>query len=46
MIIPYLVFNSNCKEVIDFYQKVFATDIGEPMFYGEYVPEPRNYLIG
>lgn len=39
MITPYLVFNGNCKEVIDFYQKVFETDGAETMLYGEYVPD-------
>jgi len=31
MVIPYLIFNGNCKEVLDFYQKVFESDIGESM---------------
>lgn len=39
MVTPYLVFNGNCKEVLDFYQKAFGSDIVEPMLYGEYVPK-------
>lgn len=39
MVKPYLVFNGNCKEVLDFYQNVFEGDIGVPMLYGDYVPE-------
>lgn len=39
MITPYLVFDGNCKEVLEFYQKVFESEIGTPMLYGEYVPE-------
>lgn len=39
MITPYLVFNGNCKDAIEFYQEVF--DCGEPKIlpYGEYMPE-------
>ena len=39
MVTPYIVFNGNCKDVLDFYQKVFDSDIGSPMLYGEYVPD-------
>ena len=39
MVTPYLVFDGNCKEVLDFYQEVFESYIGTPMLYGEYVPE-------
>lgn len=39
MVTPYLVFNGNCKDVLDFYQKVFESDTGAPMLYGEYVPD-------
>lgn len=39
MVTPYLVFNGKCKEVLDFYNKVFESDIGEPILYGEYVPD-------
>ena len=38
MVTPYLVFNGNCKEVLEFYQKAFESDIGTPMLYGQYVP--------
>jgi PhnB protein len=39
MVTPYLVFNGNCNEVLDFYQKAFESDIGAPMLYGEYIPD-------
>jgi len=39
MITPYLVFNGNCKEVLDFYQKVFESEVPKLMTYGEYVPD-------
>ncbi|WP_347490955.1 VOC family protein [Desulfoscipio sp. XC116] len=38
MITPYLIFNGNCKEALDFYQKAFESKIGMSMPYGEYVP--------
>jgi PhnB protein len=39
MITPYLTFNGNCGEAIDFYRAVF--NCGEPniMPYGDYMPE-------
>lgn len=39
MITPYLVFNGNCKEVLELYQKVFGSEIARLMTYGEYIPE-------
>lgn len=39
MVIPYLVFQGNCKEVLAFYQEVFECEIKASMPYGEYVPE-------
>jgi PhnB protein len=39
MITPYLTFNGNCKDALDFYQTVFPC--GEPaaLLYGDYMPE-------
>lgn len=39
MIIPYLVFDGNCKEVLEFYQKVFHCSAKMVQLYGDYVPE-------
>ncbi|WP_066640152.1 hypothetical protein [Desulfolucanica intricata] len=39
MVTPYLVFNGNCREVLDFYQKAFESEVGMTMPYGEYVPD-------
>lgn len=39
MITPYLVFNGNCNEALQFYQKVFQTDEPNVMPYGDYMPE-------
>ncbi|NYB75900.1 VOC family protein [Sedimentibacter hydroxybenzoicus DSM 7310] len=39
MVTPYLVFSGNCKEVLEFYQKVFGSKVGMSMPYGEYVPD-------
>ena len=39
MITPYLVFNGDCKDAMDFYRAVFPC--GEPKLlnYGDYMPE-------
>jgi len=47
MVIPYLNFNGNSKEVMSFYQSVFNAEIRSIMPYGNYVPEgiespPKN----
>lgn len=39
MVIPYVVFNGNCKDAIAFYQKVFRSDGLKALPYGDYVPE-------
>jgi PhnB protein len=39
MVTPYLVFNGNCKEVLEFYKMVFNSEIKTFMQYGEYIPE-------
>lgn len=39
MVTPYLVFNGNCKEVLEFYQTVFESEVRMSMPYGAYVPE-------
>jgi PhnB protein len=39
VVTPYLVFNGNCKEALDFYQKVFGCEEARLMPYGEYVPD-------
>jgi len=48
MITPYLTFNGNCREAIDFYRSVFQCDEPNIMPYGEYMPEgsktPPNLL--
>ncbi|MDR2861077.1 MAG: VOC family protein [Syntrophobacterales bacterium] len=39
MITPYLVFNGDCKDALDFYRAVFNCDEPEVMNYGDYMPE-------
>jgi PhnB protein len=39
MVTPYLVFNGNCKEVLDFYHDIFESEIRMIIPYGEYAPE-------
>ena len=44
MVKPYLVFNGNCKEVLELYKKVFESEVGMSMPYGEYVPDGVKML--
>lgn len=30
----YLIFNGNCKEAVEFYAKVFSTEVKEIMTFG------------
>jgi PhnB protein len=39
MITPYLGFNGNCKEALDFYRGVFGCDEPKVLPYGDYMPE-------
>jgi len=39
MITPYLTFNGNCKDAINFYRDVFHCDEPRVLPYGEYMPE-------
>jgi PhnB protein len=39
MITPYLTFNGNCKDAMDFYRAVFQCDEPKIMPYGDYMPE-------
>ena len=39
MITPYLVFNGDCKDALDFYRSVFACDEPKVLPYGDYMPE-------
>ena len=40
----FINFNGNCREAVEFYAKVFRTEIGNIMTYGEAPPDP-NYTI-
>lgn len=44
MVTPYFVFNGNCKEALEFYQKTFESKIRMSMPYGEYVPDNAEKL--
>ena len=37
---PYLSFNGNCQEAVEFYADVFGTDIPEIILFGDMLPEP------
>jgi PhnB protein len=39
MIAPYITFNGNCKDALDFYRTVFNCDEPIIMPYGDYMPE-------
>jgi PhnB protein len=39
MITPYLTFNGNCKDAMEFYQSVFECEEPKVMPYGDYMPE-------
>ncbi len=39
MITPYLVFNGDCQEALDFYRSVFPCGEPKVMNYGDYMPE-------
>ncbi|MDO9493872.1 VOC family protein [Acetobacterium sp.] len=36
---PYLSFNGNCQEAVEFYADIFGTDIPEIILFGEMLPE-------
>ncbi len=39
MLTPYIVFNGECRDAIDFYRQVFTCDEPKVLNYGEYMPE-------
>ncbi len=39
MITPYLVFNGDCQEALNFYRSVFSCGEPKVMNYGDYMPE-------
>ena len=38
MVTPYIVFAGNCKEALEFYQRVFKSKVRMSQNYGEYIP--------
>lgn len=38
MVTPYITFDGNCKEALDFYQDVFQSEVTLSQSYGKYVP--------
>lgn len=40
----YLNFNGNCREAVEFYAKVFGTEVPEIMTFGETPPDPNFTL--
>lgn len=39
MITPYLVFNGNCNDALDFYRTIFHCGEPKVLPYGDYMPE-------
>ena len=39
MITPYLVFNGNCNDALDFYRAIFHCGEPKVLPYGDYMPE-------
>jgi PhnB protein len=39
---PYITFEGECSQALDFYQAAFQTEIGMLQSYGNYVPEGVN----
>jgi len=39
MVTPYITFNGDCKDAMDFYRAIFRSDEPNVMPYGEYMPE-------
>ncbi|TWT25217.1 VOC family protein [Planomicrobium sp. CPCC 101110] len=37
-IVPYMIFNGNCREAVDYYAEVFGTGAPEIMKYGDMQP--------
>ena len=42
MVSPYIVFKGNCKEALEFYERVFKSKVKRMQPYGEYVPQGIN----
>ena len=40
----FINFDGNCREALEFYAKVFKTDVGNLMTYGDAPPDP-NYTV-
>lgn len=44
MVTPYLVFDKQCEEAVNFYEKVFCGKNKEIMRYNDYVPDTERDL--
>jgi len=40
----FINFNGNCREAVEFYAKVFKSEIGNLMTYGDTPPDPNHPL--
>ncbi len=39
MITPYITFNGNCKDALEFYKRVFQSEVKMLLPYGDYIPD-------
>jgi len=39
MVIPYITFEGNCNEALEFYKKAFKSEVKMSQPYGDYIPE-------
>ena len=46
MITPYLVFNGNCNDALDFYRAIFHCGEPKVLPYGDYMPEGSKTPAG
>lgn len=43
---PYIYFNGNCRDAVEFYAAVFETEAAEIMTFGDLPPSPEMGLPG
>jgi PhnB protein len=39
MVMPFINFNGNCKEAVEFYKAIFKSEIKSLYPYGDYIPD-------
>lgn len=39
MVTPYIIFNGNCKNALEFYKNAFQSEVKMSLPYGDYIPD-------